>query len=257
MTLSYHDRISFSLCYHYIFVVKSISRTIDDHIIHIELEFHFNKREKMKFFRLFRYVCICSLSKTKIYELYAQLIIIKNNIDWHMRISTKKHSFKLHDECYLLSEYLIQHENCFDLLYVSKKTHRKTKRLLFEIIKWSINNFYVLKKWFAVVFRNFFFTISHLHLEMHMKNRISNDNNIAIAWKIAIFEFIFTKFLDFQTLSLFIHIDKHITFWTQSTKMNLENMLLSLKRFDILQSWTVVIHDSFSTDHEKYCQQRI
>ena len=111
--------------------------------------------------------------------------------------STKKHSLKLHDECYLLSKYLIQHENCFDFLYVSRKTHRETKRLLFAIIKWFIDNFYMLKKWFVVISRDFLFTINHLHLDMHMKNNFSNDNNITIAWKIAIFEFIFTKLFDF------------------------------------------------------------
>ena len=188
---------------------------IDDQIIHIEFESHFNKREKITFFRLFRYACVCSLWKIENYELYTQLIIIKSNIDWHMRISKEKHSSKLHDECYLLFENLIQHENCFDLLCVSRKTHRETRKLLFATTKWFIDNSYVLKRWFTVIFRDFFFTIRYLHLDMHMKNNFSNNNNIAIAWKIAIFEFIFTKFLDFQTLNLFIHIDKHIKFETR------------------------------------------
>ena len=230
---------------------------IDDHIIHVEFEFHFREREKMKLFRLFRYVCICSLSKVEIYELYAQHIIVKSNIDWHMRISKEKHSSKLHDECYLLFENFIQHENCFALWYMSRETHRKTRRLLFATTKWFIDNSYVSKKWFIVIFRDFLFTIRHLHLDMHMKSNFSNNSNITIARKIAIFELIFTKLFDFQILNVFIHVDEHITFWIQSIETNFENMLLFLKRLNILQNLTIVVHDSFSTDHEKYCQQRI
>ena len=90
-----------------------------------------------------------------------------------------------------------------------------------------------------------------------MKNNFSNNSNITIARKITIFEFIFTKFFDFQILSVFIHVDENITFWIKSKKMNLENMFLSLRRLNILQNLTIVVHDNFSANHERYCQQRI
>ena len=39
--------------------------------------------------------------------------------------------------------------------------------------------------------------------------------------------------------------------------MNLENMFLSLKQLNTFRSLTIVVHDSFLTNHKKYCQQRI
>ncbi|KAG7007536.1 hypothetical protein G7Y79_00009g026450 [Physcia stellaris] len=233
------------------------SCAIGGHVIHVGLEFHSSKREGVKLLRLLRYACVCPLWEAETYKLYAQPITVKSRIDWHMQIPEEEHPAKLHGECYLLSENLIQHENCFGLLYVSRETHRETRRLLFATTKWSIDNPYVLERWLAVVPPDLLSTIRHLNLDMHMEGSISDNSSIAAAWKVAISGPIPTKLLGLQTLSLSIHVGEKITSWTQSKEMNIDNMLLPLRRLNTLQSLTAVVHDSFSADHEGYCQQKI
>ena len=233
------------------------SWAIGGHTIHIGLESHFSKREGVKLLRLLRYACVCSLWEAETYKLYAQPITIKSRINLLIRIPEEEHPPKLHGECYLLSENLIQHENCFGLLYVSRETHRETRKLLFATTKWSIDNPYVLERWLTVIPRDLLSTIRHLNLDMHMEGSISDNGSIAAAWKVAISGPIPTTLLGLQTLSLSIHVGENITPWTKSKQMDLENMLLSLGRLNTLQSLTAVVHDSFSADHEGYCQQKI
>lgn len=197
------------------------------------------------------YISSTELSEAEIYKLYAQPVIFKNKIDWHMRLRHDPAQELLHSRRKLSKTDL-------RFLRVSRELYVEASKLLYPTNMWSFDDAATLEKWLGKRPENMLPHIRHVRLDMALSSfgfSTPFPRGTAVEWEDALRRLVPVKLTGLRTLSLVLCLDGFVTCWRKSQATTVTEMFKPFRSLKHLRNVYVIFEEHRYVSAGSICSQ--
>lgn len=196
--------------------------------------------------KLTHYICDSRKSELDIYNEYAQPVVFKNKIDYHMR--PREEPQCVHAYCDHPDEW-----DTFDtsrlldlrLLAVSPETRDEAGKALYSTNTWSISHPTTFWKWVAKIPTTSHHLIRHLRLDMEIREiegEFWASGSTMAEWR-DIIRILPAQFPNLRSLNVAIEFDGYVTCYRRSLGAKFTDIFRPLRLLKDLKVFTVIMDE--------------